>query len=205
MSVRSEDYLALLYRLQELGLEPRLGLVAEELGVSPVTALKGLARLGGRGLVEKSGLRYELTPLGFERAERVVRNHRIIERFLADVMLVNPCGVHELAHSLEHVRSFAELADDRLGRPSFCPHGNPVPGRAVVEAVPLSRAGIGVYKVVRIGELGGSLQWACAVGLHLSETIEVECFSERNLLVRYGEARYALPLSVASFIFVQKR
>ncbi|MEM1691773.1 MAG: metal-dependent transcriptional regulator [Thermofilaceae archaeon] len=204
MPVEAEDYLALLYRLQELGIEPRLSMVARELGVRPVTAAKGLARLSAKGLVEKSGLGYELTPLGFERAVRVVRNHRIIERFLADVMQVDSCSVHELAHSLEHVEGFAEIVDDRLGRPTLCPHGNPVPGRASVEALPLSRVCSGVYRVARIGELGGSLRWACAVGLRLNDRIEVEGFSGRSVVVRYGGARYDLPLSVTSFIFVRR-
>lgn len=204
VSVRVEDYLALLYRFNELGMEPRLGVIAGELDVSPVTAAKSLARLGERGFVEKSGLRYELTPLGLERAERIVKNHRVIERFLTDMMLLDPCGVHELAHSLEHVEGFADLADDRLGRPRLCPHGNPVPGRARVEALPLSRAGLGRYRVIRIGELGGSLKWACSVGLKLSDLIEVECFSGRNLLVRHGVSRLVLPLKVASFIFVER-
>lgn len=205
MPIRAEDYLALLFRLRELEVEPRLNVVAKELRISPSTATRGLSRLSSGGLVARRGLSYDLTQEGLEAAARVVKNHRVIERFLTDVVRTDFYGAHWLAHKLEHVEEFAELVDEHLGRPATCPHGNPVPGRAVVVATPLSRVGPGTYRVVRIGELGGSLQWAAAAGLRLSAEIEVERIAGQNLVMKYSGRAFALPLEVASFIFVWKR
>jgi len=202
VSARIGDYLGALYRLRELGVEPRLSLVARELRARPAAVAKGLSQLSKRGLVEKRGTSYELTPSGLELAARVVRNHRVVERFLTDVMRSDPLGAHRLAHELEHVDGFAELADEYLGRPSVCPHGNPIPGRAVVEAVPLSRVGPGTYRVVRIGEVLGSLEWALGAGLRLNALVSVEGAAGGRLLARLGGRSLPIPLEVATFIFV---
>ena len=61
--------------------------VAEMLGVSRASAGEMLKRLEAEGLVERGEQKEAiLTPAGIERAERVVRKHRIIERFLTDFM-----------------------------------------------------------------------------------------------------------------------
>ncbi|MGH2933384.1 MAG: metal-dependent transcriptional regulator, partial [Gaiellaceae bacterium] len=65
------------------GPPPLASRVAEMLGVSRASAGEMLKRLEAEGLVER-GARKEalLTGPGRERAERVVRKHRIIERLL---------------------------------------------------------------------------------------------------------------------------
>ena len=204
MPVRSEDYMALLYRFREHGVEARLNVIAKELGVSSSSAAKQLAKLSLRGYVVKRGLTYALSPSGFERAEQIVRNHRVVERFLTDVMNVDLYTAHELAHSLEHVARFAALADERLGKPATCPHGNPVPGRGFSAALPLNRVGPGSFRVVRVGELGGSLEWAMSVGLRLGDLLEVDNVSDQGVLIKLRNSLQLLPLDVASFIFVER-
>ena len=57
------------------------------LGVSRASAGEMLKRLEAEGLVERGEQKEAiLTPEGAERARRVVRKHRIIERFLTDFM-----------------------------------------------------------------------------------------------------------------------
>src|SRR5262249_25715076 len=61
--------------------------VAEMLGVSRASAGEMLKRMEADGLVERGEHKEAiLTPAGIERAERVVRKHRLIERFLTDFM-----------------------------------------------------------------------------------------------------------------------
>src|SRR5437763_17206893 len=69
------------------GSPPLASRVAEMLHVSRASAGEMLKRLEAEGLIER-GARKEalLTPSGRERAERVVRKHRIIERLLTDFM-----------------------------------------------------------------------------------------------------------------------
>ncbi len=203
MPARSEDYLALLYRLGEFGVEARLSVIARELGVAPASASRALAKLGARGLVERRGAAYLLTQQGLKRAAAVVRSHRVIERYLTDEMGVDLYRAHYLAHSLEHVAEFGDLVDERLGGPRACPPGNPVPGRAAPAALPLSRVSEGKFRVARVGELGGSLHWARLLGLRPGESLEVEGVRGQRVVVRVAGRRCEIPLEAASFILVE--
>src|SRR5437870_7102530 len=103
--------------------------VAEMLGVSRASAGEMLRRLEKEGLVER-GARKEaiLTETGRERAEHVVRRHRIIERLLTDFMGYTAAEAHVHADELgdTFTDEMIERIDRRLGEPERCPHGWPV-------------------------------------------------------------------------------
>ena len=119
--------------------------VAEMLGVSRASAGEMLKRLEAEGLVER-GERKEaiLTPIGIERAEHVVRKHRLIERFLTDFMGYTAAESHIHADELgdTFTDDMIDRIDERLGHPDRCPHGWPVDTTAEQvenrELVPLS-------------------------------------------------------------------
>jgi DtxR family Mn-dependent transcriptional regulator len=103
--------------------------VAEMLGVSRASAGEMLKRLEGEGLVERGEQKEALlTATGIERAERVVRKHRIIERLLTDFMGYTAAEAHVHADELGHTFSedMVDRIEERLGRPDRCPHGWPV-------------------------------------------------------------------------------
>ena len=103
--------------------------VAEMLGVSRASAGEMLKRLEGEGLVERGEQKEAiLTEVGIERAEKVVRKHRIIERFLTDFMGYTPAESHVHADELgdTFTDDMIERIEERLGRPDRCPHGWPV-------------------------------------------------------------------------------
>lgn len=203
--MRREDYVSAVYRFIEAGLEVRLSDLARELGVTPPTAAKTLSRLEEEGYVVKRGATYALTRRGLEAASRVIRNHRVIEKFLVDELGVSTSEVHELAHRLEHVDEFAELLDERMARPDRCPHGNPIPSRgAETRAVPLSFVGEGTYVVERICELGEALEYARKLGLEVGARVRVLRVTDRSLLLQLDSGATAVPLSVARLIFVNK-
>ncbi|MEM0494346.1 MAG: metal-dependent transcriptional regulator [Thermofilum sp.] len=205
MPVRGEDYLALLYRLKELGVEARLSVISRELGVRAPSALRELSRLESRGLVSKSKPIYFLTEAGLEVAEQVVLRHRVLERFLADVLKADPYRAHSIAHQLEHAVEFAELVDAHIGSPSFCPHGNPVPGRASTKVVPLTEAGVGMHRLARIGELKASLEWVRTLKLQPGRPIAVKKVERGGVVVEWSGGTYTLPLPAARLLFVEKR
>src|SRR5213078_574128 len=111
------------------GSPPLAARVAEMLGVSRASAGEMLKRLEAEGLIER-GERKEalLTGGGRERAERVVRKHRIIERLLTDFMGYTGYESHERADALgdTFTDEMVERIDERLGHPERCPHGWPV-------------------------------------------------------------------------------
>src|SRR5918999_6107292 len=103
--------------------------VAEMLGVSRASAGEMLKRLEGEGLVERGEQKEALlTETGIERAERVVRKHRIIERLLTDFMGYTAAEAHVHADELGHTFSeeMIDRIEERLGNPDRCPHGWPV-------------------------------------------------------------------------------
>src|SRR3982750_83402 len=103
--------------------------VGEMLGVSRASAGEMLKRLEAEGLVERGEHKEAiLTPDGRERAERVVRRHRIIERLLTDFMGYSAAEAHEHADELGDTFNddMIERITVRLGDPERCPHGWPV-------------------------------------------------------------------------------
>jgi DtxR family Mn-dependent transcriptional regulator len=103
--------------------------VAEMLGVSRASAGEMLKRLEADGLVERGEQKEAiLTEIGIERAERVVRKHRIIERLLTDFMGYTAAEAHVHADELGDTFSedMVERIEVRLGNPDRCPHGWPV-------------------------------------------------------------------------------
>jgi DtxR family transcriptional regulator, Mn-dependent transcriptional regulator len=103
--------------------------VAEMLGVSRASAGEMLKRLETDGLVERGDQKEAiLTEAGIERAKRVVRKHRIIERFLTDFMGYTAAESHVHADELgdTFTDEMIERINDRLGHPDRCPHGWPV-------------------------------------------------------------------------------
>src|ERR687883_1257457 len=117
------------YRPRPTGSPTLASRVAEMLGVSRASAGEMLKRLEKEGLIER-GARKEaiLTAKGRERAEHVVRRHRIIERLLTDFMGYTPAEAHEQADLLgaTFTDEMVERITERLGDPDRCPHGWPI-------------------------------------------------------------------------------
>src|SRR5438034_3431454 len=117
------------YRPLSVG-EPTLASrVAEMLGVSRASAGEMLKRLEAEGLIERGEHKEALlTSAGRNRAEKVVRKHRIIERLLTDFMGYSAAEAHVHADELGDTFSddMVERIEARLGNPERCPHGWPV-------------------------------------------------------------------------------
>src|SRR3954453_23647507 len=129
----AENYAKALYELQ--GRAPDgvgTTAVAQRLGVTPASASGMLKRLADEGLVEHvpyQGTR--LTPDGGRVSLEVIRHHRLLELFLAEVLGMPWDRVHEEAEVLEHHISeeLEELIAAKLGEPAIDPHGDPIPNR----------------------------------------------------------------------------
>src|SRR6059036_3844894 len=157
--------------------------VAEMLRVSRASAGEMLKRLEAEGLVERGEHKEAiLTATGQERAERVVRRHRIIERLLTDFMGYTAAEAHVHADELgdTFTDEMIERIEDRLGRPDRCPHGWPVDTDFEQaenrELAPLSDLGAGERAtIVRLAEHDGELlHWFYDQDLVPGREIEVE-------------------------------
>ena len=170
------------YRPQSSGAPTLAARVAEMLGVSRASAGEMLKRLEAEGLVERGEHKEAiLTETGQERAERVVRRHRIIERLLTDFMGYSAAEAHVHADELGDTFSddMVERIDQRLGNPERCPHGWPVDPVAEQEEnhklAPLSDLGPGARAtIVRLAEHDGELlHWFYDEGLVPGRELEV--------------------------------
>ncbi len=141
-SETTERYLEAIYYIEHEGEVPRPGRLAEWLGVSAPTVTVSVQRLARDGLIRIAGDRsVELTDDGAEAAATIVRRHRIVERWLTDVLGFDWATADLEAQSLTHGMSATvlERIDESLGRPTTCPHGNVIPGRTPPEGRRLVR------------------------------------------------------------------
>jgi DtxR family Mn-dependent transcriptional regulator len=131
-SETTERYLEAIYYIEHESEVPRPGRLAEWLGVSAPTVTVSLQRLARDGLIRIADDRsVELTEGGAVAAASIVRRHRIVERWLTDVLGFDWAAADLEAQSLTHGMSamVLERIDESLGRPTTCPHGNLIPGR----------------------------------------------------------------------------
>ncbi len=126
-----EDYLQLIYTMRRDGQPVIAARVKERMGVSAPTAWATLRRMERDGLVLLGrGRQIELTDLGRAGAESIIRRHMLAERLLTDILGLEWADAHDEAHRMEHAISppVEERLLKILGRPTTCPHGNPIPG-----------------------------------------------------------------------------
>ena len=198
------------------GALPLASRVAEMLHVSRASAGEMLKRLEAEGLIER-GERKEalLTPTGRERAERVVRKHRIIERLLTDFMGYTAAEAHVHADELGDTFSdeMIERIEHRLGDPTRCPHGWPVDPAAEQaenpELAPLAELEPGARAtIVRLAEHDGDLlHWFYAQGLQPGAELELRDAQPAagQFTVRLNGAERAIGEKAAAGLFVRRR
>jgi DtxR family Mn-dependent transcriptional regulator len=124
-----EEYVEGILRLQKEVDRVTTGEIAVYMCVSPGSATTMVKKMAELGLVQHTpyqGIR--LTEFGEKVAKQLTRAHRILERFLVDMLELPWNDVHELACKLEHYISedIINQIDRKLGHPDTCPHGNPV-------------------------------------------------------------------------------
>jgi DtxR family Mn-dependent transcriptional regulator len=210
----AEEYLEAIFKLARDGAPVTVGQIAEALGVSPPSVSEMVRRLRAAGFVaEDRGSGVELTPEGSAEGARLVRRHRLSERFLVDVLDMPWDAVHEEACKLEHALSpevEARLAA-QLGNPRTCPHGQVIPdedGELAEEPLrALSDLGPGDAGTISCvtEEKADLLRYLASLGLLPDTDVAVESVAPFGgpVLVRVADAQYALGREVAGKIMVR--
>jgi DtxR family transcriptional regulator, Mn-dependent transcriptional regulator len=141
VTVAEEEYLQTLFWLQEAGLPMTGANVARAMQLSPPTVHEMVGRLERDRYITRAGDKsISFTASGAEHAEGIVRRHRLIERFLTDVLGIPWDEVHEEAERLEHAMSpvLEERMLAAIGDAKTCPHGHPIVSGGRIEGVPLA-------------------------------------------------------------------
>lgn len=132
-SITQENYLKQVYLLSQDDSTVPMGKLAQRMEVVPGTAttmVKAMEKEGWIRYIPRKGV--QITDNGTRQALKILRKHRIVEMFLVEVLKLDWSEVHEEAEALEHAMSdkLVEHIDDFLGRPSFDPHGDPIPSKS---------------------------------------------------------------------------
>ena len=146
-----EEYLQTLFWLEEAGLPMTAANLARAMRLSAPTVHEMIGRLEGDGYIERaSNKSISFTKSGREHAEQTVRRHRMIERFLTDVLGVPWDEVHEEAERLEHAMSpvLEERMFAAIGDAKTCPHGHPIDSRDRIEGFPMADVEVGAKVTV---------------------------------------------------------
>jgi DtxR family transcriptional regulator, Mn-dependent transcriptional regulator len=136
-----EEYLESLFWLYEAGLPMTGANLARAMQLSAPTVHEMLGRLERDGYIERNAERtIAFTDPGRDHAERLVSRHRMIERFLTDVVGVPWDDVHEEAEKLEHAMTprFEAYVREAVGSAKTCPHGHPIRVGERIDGVPLA-------------------------------------------------------------------
>ncbi len=130
-----EEYCEAIFELAEDDVDVIQARIAERLQVSRPAVSEMIRKMEREGFITSDEGQIGLTTDGQALATRVVRRHRLAERFLTDVLGLSWTQAHHEAGRWEHVISpDVETAMNRiLDDPTTCPHGNPIPGSSYEE------------------------------------------------------------------------
>jgi DtxR family Mn-dependent transcriptional regulator len=124
MSTSTEEYLEALYNLTQDGRVATTSDLSKSLKISPASVTEMLKKLADSGYANYSPYKgVTLTPEGFRIAQKMSRKHRLLEKFLHDVLRIGKEKVHQEACQMEHALSDeAERAlCQTLKAPDKCP------------------------------------------------------------------------------------
>jgi DtxR family Mn-dependent transcriptional regulator len=146
VTAAEQEYLESLFWLYEAELPMTGANLSRAMRLSAPTVHEMLGRLERDGYIERtSGRRIAFTDAGREHAEQIVGRHRMIERFLTDVVGVPWDDVHEEAEKLEYAMTprFEAYIRSAVGDATTCPHGHPIKVGERIDGVPLADCAVG--------------------------------------------------------------
>ena len=193
-SVAEEEYLQSIFWLREAGLPMTGANVARAMQLAPPTVHEMLGRLEADGYIERAADKtISFTEDGDRQAHEIVRRHRLIERFLTDVLGIPWDEVHEEAERLEHAMSpvLEERMLAAIGDATTCPHGHPIEGGTRHQGVPLADVEVGAkVEILRFeNEAEDLLHYLKAAGLAPGLAGSVESSTETDVVVLTGDQR----------------
>ncbi len=205
--VVSEDALKHIHQCEIHGRRPTVQSLAGAINIRPNAVAEVLHRLEQQEYLFIDGDQYRLTSTGRDYALRVIRAHRLLERYLADTTGFEEQEWHDRAERMEHSLSAEELdrLSARLGNPTHDPHGDPIPtarGEMIYqERTPLINMAIG--KPAQIIHLEDEPETVyaqiVAEGLHVGQTVRmIESSPQRIRFWAGGDEHLLAPIVAAN-------
>jgi DtxR family Mn-dependent transcriptional regulator len=207
-TVAEEEYLQMMFWLEEAGLPITGANIARAMQLSPPTVHEMIGRLEGDGYVHRADDKsVEFTGKGRSEAEAITRRHRLIERFLTDVLGIPWDEVHEEAERLEHAMSpvLEERMRVAIGDAKTCPHGHPIVEGAREEGALLADVEPGAsVRILRFeNEAEEILHYLKDAGLRPELEGKLDSSGDEEVVVVSDEGRHEISKSVAETVSVR--
>jgi DtxR family transcriptional regulator, iron-dependent repressor len=206
-TVAEEEYLQIIYWLQEAGLPMTGANIARAMQVSAPTVHEMIGRLEDDGYVTRAEDKaISFTESGREQAAQIVRRHRLIERFLTDIFDIPWDQVHEEAEKLEHWMS--PVVEERMlraiGDAKTCPHGHPIFEGERETGVPLADVEEGAaVRVLRFeNEAEDLLHYLKDTGLHPGLEGKLDSSGDDEIVIDANGTAHTITRSVAETVSV---
>jgi DtxR family Mn-dependent transcriptional regulator len=206
-TVAEGEYLQTIFWLEEAGLPMTGANVARAMQLSAPTVHEMVGRLERDGYITRGSDRaLVFTDHGREYAEGIVRRHRLIERFLTDVLGIPWDDVHEEAERLEHAMSPVLEARmlTAIGDAKTCPHGHPIEAGRRIEGVQLADCEPGAsVKILRFeNEAEDLLHYLHDSGIEPAQEGTLVTSAPDEIIVDLGGRNVSLTRSVAETVSV---
>lgn len=212
LSESQEDYLKHIYLLAEKTQPVSTQALANHLKVKPASVTGMLKKLSELNLVEYARYKgVELTPAGERIAVEILRHHRLIELYLAEVLGYSWDEIHDEAERLEHHISekFEAKIAEKLGHPTHDPHGDPIPHADLTfpdepDQKPLSEVSPGSTGVIRrvLMQDKDALTLLSKLDLTIGQSVKVVETDRNYIRVVVNEERLPVPRQLARHVMV---
>jgi DtxR family Mn-dependent transcriptional regulator len=207
-TVAEQEYLEIMFWLEEAGLPMTGANIARAMQLSPPTVHEMIGRLVGDGYVSRSEDKsLEFTDSGREHATHIVQRHRMIERFLTDVLGIPWDEVHEEAERIEHAMSpvLEERMRAAIGDATTCPHGHPIVEGAREQGSLLADVEVGAdVRVLRFeNEAEELLHYLKAAGMEPGLEGKLASADEDGVTISSADGEHHVSRSVAETVSVR--
>jgi len=205
-----EDILKQLYHVEAGGKSVGIIDLSGVLRISDKKMLNLIEEMVSMDLIQTRDEKIVLTEMGRDYALRIIRVHRLWEKYLSEKTGISKLEWHDRAEQKEHqlTREQTESLYEELGRPRFDPHGDPIPtaqGQVIeVKSVPLT--GLRKGAVARIKHIEDEpevvYKQIIAKKLHIGSQLKVIESDDRHVKFYSEGEEYILPSIVACNISV---
>ncbi|MEZ5076339.1 MAG: metal-dependent transcriptional regulator [Solirubrobacterales bacterium] len=207
-TVAEQEYLETMFWIEEAGLPMTGANIARAMRLSPPTVHEMVGRLVNDGYVSRNPDKsLTFTEDGREKASYIVRRHRMIERFLTDVLGIPWDEVHEEAERIEHAMSpvLEERMRAAIGDATTCPHGHPIVEGTRETGSLLADVDVGADVVVLRfeNEAEEILHYLKDAGLEPELEGKVESSDEEMVVIASDDGRHPVSRSVAETVSVR--
>jgi len=218
VSENIEEYLECIWELTQDGTPARTTDIAKKMKVSPASVTEMMQRLDSLGYITYEKYKgVTLTESGNKIGETIKRKHRLLERFLVDVLGIDKEKSHDEACRLEHMLSdeSERRISEMMNHPTTCPDGDPIP--ALDQLCLKKDENSSVLSELSEGDEGVISHLSCEDPQKIRRIIAMGFVPERCLtveeklpmggpvLVQVGDCRVALAKEYADLVFVNTK